>query len=107
MMVSYMIMLVMSEPFSVCESMPRDVHTVLKSQCMTVFAALLQLSVETQGMVKKEQSPLLMSSAEVRQSSALPFQCTFIWNLGMGSAVYLALRCLFADNFTVQNSPQL
>ena len=53
-MVSYMIMLVMSEPFSVCESMPRDVHTVLKSQCMTVFAALLQLSVETQGMVKKE-----------------------------------------------------
>lgn len=105
MMVSYMIMLVMSEPFSVCESMPRDVHTVLKSQCMTVFAALLQLSVETQGMVKKEQSPLLMSSAEVRQSSALPFQC--IWNLGMGSAVYLALRCLFADNFTVQNGPQL
>lgn len=70
MMVSYMIMLVMSEPFSVCESMPRDVHTVLKSQCMTVFAALLQLSVETQGMVKKEQSPLLMSSAEVRQSSS-------------------------------------
>lgn len=58
-MVSYMIMLVMSEPCSVCESMPRDVHTVLKSQCMTVFAALLQLSVETQGDGEKTVEPIV------------------------------------------------
>lgn len=44
---------------------------------------------------EKRVEPIFDELSWGQASSSLPFYCTFIRNPGMGSSVYLALRCLF------------